>query len=499
VLGDRYLAPYSTPEGERAAWPKTKLAELQSLVSAFSQRSQATVLLHNFDVPLHSPLGILENRQKAGMKESVEQLNALLRDAFRDNPAVFVFDYDAFCSRIGKQRIRDPKMYYLGDLKLDPQLFPELCARYADYVRALRGLTRKCLVLDLDNTLWGGILGEDGFDGIALGPTPQGRPFMEFQQAILALYQRGVILAINSKNNQDEVLRVLREHPSMVLKESHFAAMRINWNDKVSNMQSIAKELNIGLDSLVFLDDDKANRAVMRSALPEVQTVEMPEDPSRYLQTLHTLDAFHALQLTEEDLKKGQMFAEQRKRQEFQENAKDINEYLAQLQTKVTLEPAASFTIPRITQLTQKTNQFTMTTKRYSEEDIRRFAASRSHVVFSAKVEDKFGDSGTTGAVIIEKKPGAWLIDTFLLSCRVIGRGVEEALLAHIAANARKEGANKLIGIFIPTSKNAPAKEFYSKSGFILAAKEGTVERWEYDLAKPYPFPQHIALAGGHQ
>jgi len=492
VLGDNYLLPYDLDDKQRKAFIDEKLDEMKSLVDKLKESSKAKILLHNFEVPSFSPLGILENKQKFGFIESLETLNSGLRDIFKDDNQVFVFDYNVFCSKIGKDNIIDYKMYYMGDMKLNLHYIPNLCEEYVSYIKPLIALTKKCIVLDLDNTLWGGIIGEDGVEGIKLGPTPEGRPFMEFQQYLLSLFDRGVILAINSKNNHDDVIEVFKKHPHMVLKENNFAAMYINWNDKIANMKALTEELNIGTDSLVFVDDDKANREMIRESFPEINVIELPEDPSLYLKTLMDLNDFNTLQITEEDKKRGNMYAQQRKRTESQKSATDLTEFLKNLNMKVTADKANKFNIPRISQLTQKTNQFNMTTRRYVEEDIKKFSEDNAFLVFSVKVEDKFGDNGITGAAIVKKGNDSWDIDTFLLSCRIIGRKVEETLLAYIAREAKKSGAKKLMAEFIPTKKNSVAKDFYKNSGFSAAKKQADKQVWEYDLTKDCKFPDFI-------
>lgn len=495
MLGDYFFLPYTMSDDDRRRWVEHKAQELVSLVETVKHNVSAKVLLHNFEVPLHSPLGILEHKQPFGFKESIETLNAKLREAFKSDRQVFVFDFDAFCAKVGKQHVLDHKMYYLGDIKLHVRHLPDLCSEYISYIKPMLAITKKCIVLDLDNTLWGGIVGEDGIEGIKLGPTPEGRPFWEFQKYLLSLFGRGVILAINSKNNPEDALRVFREHPYDVLKEEHFAAMRINWEDKIANMKSLAQELNIGLDSFVFFDDDKMNREFVRAALPEVTVVDLPEDPALYVKTLMDLDVFHTFQLTEEDRERGKMYAQDRQRKVLSETATDLTEYLRGLQMVVTIERASPLTIPRIAQLTQKTNQFNMTTRRYSEEEIVRMTENARYLIVSLRAEDKFGDNGTVGVAIVEKGNPAWRIDDFLLSCRVIGRRIEETLLAYIAREARTNGAMRILGEFIPTKKNAPAKGFYEKNGFILTRTIDDKEMWEYDIEnREYPYPDFIQI-----
>lgn len=450
---------------------EVKANSLIELVEAFKERGKGVVVVHNFEVPVYSPLGILENKQPHGSIESVQELNRQLEEYFRQDKCVFVYNYDAFCSKVGKRGLVDPKMYYLGDFRLDMQKFPFLADEYMGYLIPLLQLTKKCLVLDLDDTLWGGVIGEEGLEGIKLGPTPEGRPYWEFQKEILALFQRGVILAINSKNNEAEVLKVLREHPYMVLKESHFAAMQINWEDKVANMHAIQGDLNIGMDSLVFIDNDKLNREIVKKAVPEIYVVEMPSDASRYVETLRDLNVFNTLQLTQEDLKRGELYASKRERMK----GFSLPDYLKDLNMVVTISPADAFSIPRISQLTLKTNQFNMTTRRYSEKEIGRL--SQEGRVFSVHVKDKWDDHGIVGVLIVEKGSSQWRIDTFLLSCRVIGRGIEDQMVAFVLKQA---GASQVIGEFIPTDKNAPAQGFYAKQGFKKEENSGPVEIWSH-------------------
>jgi FkbH-like protein len=240
--------------------------------------------------------------------------------------------------------------------------------------------------------------------------------------------------AINSKNNPDEALKVIRHHPYMVLREENFASIKINWNDKISNMRQIAEELNIGLDSIVYLDDDPINREIMRKALPDVLTVELPKDSSLYSPTLMNLNDLNALRITDEDVKRGQMYLQQRKRKELEKQVSttsNLEDFLSQLSIKIRIKKADQFTIPRIAQLVSKTNQFNLTTHRYQEEDIRKFSQDRNMIVGCAQVEDKFGDNGITGAFIIRKNNhhSEWTIDTFLLSCRVMGRGIKKTIM----------------------------------------------------------------------
>jgi len=351
-------------------------------------------------------------------------------------------------------------------------------------------MNRKCIVLDLDNTLWGGIVGEDGFEGIQLGLKSTGKAFVEFQHHLLSLHNRGIILAINSKNNEDDALKVIREHPDMVLREENFACLKINWNDKVSNMKEIASEVNIGLDSLVFFDDDPFNREIMKKILPQVLTVDMPKDPAFYASTLMELTDFNVLKITDEDTKRGQMYLQQRKRTELSKSTVSLDDFLKELNIKVNIKKADKFTIPRISQLTLKTNQFNLTTHRYQEEEIKKFVEDDKVMVHCAEVEDKFGNNGITSVFVIkENSSDEWLVDTFLLSCRVMGRGIENAIMSHILNEAKRKNVKKVVANYIPTKKNIPCKSFLEDFGF---KKEG--KNWIHSTQNEINIPEHIVL-----
>ncbi len=496
-LGERYFLPYASTTEQRRKDYDSDLSHLKDLINTIKERSSAKIIFHDFMVPEHSPLGIMENKQEFGFIESIQTFNASLKSFYKLDSQVFIFEFDAFAASVGKSRFIDAKMYYLGDIKMDMNHIPPLCEQYIGYIKPMCALSRKCIVLDLDNTLWGGIVGEDGVEGIQLGPTNEGRPYWEFQKYLLSLFNRGVILAVNSKNNENDALKAIREHPYMVLREEHFASMKINWVDKISNMKAIAEEINIGLNSLVFFDDDQQNRSMINSALPDVLVVDLPVDASLYPEILASMNDFNSLQLTAEDLQKGKIYAQQRGRNQVKKAATNIVEYLENLEMKVTIYEANSLNIPRISQLTMKTNQFNLTTKRFKEEEIKSLVDSPDFIVFCFKVEDRFGDNGIAGVVILKKLQDCLSIEAFLLSCRIIGRNVEKTMLKHIIDLAGENGFSKVCGKFIPTSKNAPAKDFFSQNGFKKIGEDNDVEVWEFDTRKSFSFPEYIKVIKG--
>lgn len=471
---------------ERRAAVGEVVERVAALLAQLTARTTALVLLHTFATPQYSPLGTLDLRDSFGQTALFAAINGGLAERVRqDFPSVRLVDEDRVYGRIGKRNVTDPRLWFLARMGIGEGVLGALTQEYMRFIKALKGRTRKCLVLDLDNALWGGVVGEDGPHGIALGQEAPGNAFRAFQEAILGLWKRGVVLAVNSKNNEEDAMEVLERHPDMILRPGHFAAMRINWLDKVTNMESIAAELNIGLDSMVFVDDNPAECALVRSRLPQVLTVELPRDPARYRGLLLDLTDFDMLTLTEEDRQRGQLYVQRRERQEWEASrGENLGDYLTELGLEVEVAAADAFAIPRIAQLIGKTNQFNLTTRRHSEPQVQAFAASAGHGVYAARVQDRFGDHGLVGAAIVTKEGDVWEVDTLLLSCRVLGRGVETAFLSALVAAARDNGACVLRGVFIPTPKNAPARDFYSRHGFTLMGEhdgDGTQE-WTLDV-----------------
>lgn len=491
VLSTLFYTPYTIPANDRRTYIDKRVADFVNLVKTFKNRTGSKLVLTNCSIPTYSPYGICEVRTEYGLKEMVYDFNARLSDAFRSDPQVFLFDFNSFVSKYGEINVLDYRQFLVGDIKVSLSYIPHLAEELMGYVKANLGVNRKCIVLDLDNTLWGGIIGEDGFDRIDLSLKPPGMAFMEFQRVLLALYQRGVILAINSRNNEDEALKAIRDHPFMVLREEHFATMKINWSDKISNMKEIAQELNIGLDSIVYFDDDPINRELMLKAIPQIKTVDLPDDPSLYASTLMQINDFNTLVMTNEDRNRGEMYRQEHKRTELKRSSSNLEDFLKELKIRVTMKKANNFTIPRIAQLTLKTNQFNLTTRRYQEEDVETLAQDHTKLIGCAQTQDKFGDNGITGVYIVNKNQvdKEWFIDTFLLSCRVMGRGIEDAMMGYILSKAKEEGVTKVKAEFIPTKKNKPCEQLLPNFGF---KKEG--EHWVYTYSVPIKQTNHVEL-----
>lgn len=481
---------------EAAAAAARVLRTMADLIRTMRSRTTATVLVQNFEVPAFPAYGIFDAQMAGGQGEVIRDLNRSLQSICRESAGVYLIDYDGLTGRHGKQPWTDLRLQHMASIAVNPQLLPALADEYLRYLIPAAGLTRKCLVLDMDNTLWGGIIGEDGMHGIALGADYPGNAFVAFQRAVLNLYRRGVILAVCSKNNPTDALEVLEQHPHTVLRKEHFAAMRINWVDKASNIRQLARELNIGLDSLVFLDDNPAEVAQVTQELPEVLAYRLPkEEPERYAEFLAGLPLFDVLTLTDEDRRRGEEYRQQSLRRELEESCTSLDDYYARLEMVARVSPAAEEIIPRIAQLTQKTNQFNLTTRRYTEQEIRANVAAGAWHVYALELDDRFGKNGWVAVGILRPAPGGeevW-IDTLLMSCRVMSRTVERTFVALLSDEARRLGCRRLMGEYIPTAKNPMVAGLYPSLGFEPGAREGV---WVLDLQRQRVEPSpHIQVA----
>lgn len=397
------------------------------------------------------------------LASAVAEYNALLVQAELDYSNVVLLDIREFTRQYPAAEVFDWKFWFISQMGMNPKLskpFSQWFQRKLDEIAMKR---KKCLVLDLDNTLWGGVLGEDGIEGIKLGGDYPGKAFHYFQEALLELSKSGVILAVCSKNNENDVLEAWEKNPFMVLKKDNFATWRINWTDKATNMKELAEELNIGLDSFVFVDDNPTERELIRQALPMVEVPEFPVHPYEFPVFFKELveKYFRVYALTAEDKNKTEQYKANAQRSQAKQHFSDFDSYLRSLEMQLTIEDANEFSIPRIAQMTQKTNQFNLTTKRYTEADIRSFV-NDGWRIWTLGVADKFGDNGITGCMMVNGDT----IDTFLLSCRVLGKGIEKAFLRKVLSVLKDDGIRNVRADYIPTAKNGQVKDFYDKCGF---------------------------------
>lgn len=444
-------------------------------VQVAEDKTSATLLVGNFWRPCRPHLGLADGKLEGGEAALYAHLNARLLDNWATSPRVHVVDLDHALAVAGRATASDPRLVHLAKLAWSETALPALGDLLTRYIGGLVLPPKKCLVLDLDNTLWGGVLGEEGPMGVRIGEgDPVAEAFSAFQRAIKGIQGRGVLLALCSKNNDSDVDEVFRSRPEMPLGLGDFAATRINWEPKHANLQTIAAELQIGTDSLVFVDDNPAECELVRQMLPEVEVVQLPKDPAAYAGLLLDLPSLERLQLSAEDRRKTEQYREQRAREAVRVEAGDMQAYLASLKTEVTIWPASRAELNRIHQLFAKTNQFNLTTSRYGPADIERFLAAPEWQLEVVAARDRFGDLGIIAAILLRLERDDVVIDSLVMSCRAMGRGIETVIanrIKAIARNLRPRGC--LSGRFRPTAKNKPAADFYLRQGFTHAGEDG--------------------------
>ena len=415
----------------------------------------------------------------------VRTFNAGL-DALADRIAnLHVIDLASLMAECGRAALFSPMLYYTASLALVPEGQRALASRIAERVAVLCGKERKVVVVDLDGTLWGGIAGEDGVEGIEIGESPLGRAHADFQRWLKELQGRGVLLAVCSKNNLALVEEVFAARPEMPLKREDFAAFVANWDPKPQNVEKIAATLNLGLDSFVFLDDRNDEREAVRQALPEVTVPELPEDPAAWVGFLGALDLFETVSSSPDDALRTERYRHEAARQEARKTFADEAAFLRDLAMRAEVLPLDGGTIPRVARLTQRTNQFNVLTKRYGEAELKALAEDPATVPLVVKLNDRFGDYGIVSVLIGVRQGDALFIDTWLMSCRVIGRGVECFAFNELVERARTLGVKTIVGRYEPTAKNGLVKDIYPKFGFV-AAEDGCY-RLSVDGYRPVP------------
>lgn len=455
------------------------------------RRSDGPVIVANFERSHPTVLGLVDAGHPGGQAHAVASLNRRLAEAARALPGIHVWDVAGCQAAVGTTEWYDPRMDAVARYPFGGSATAALADSLARVLRAVVERPRKCLVVDLDNTLWGGVLGEEGSEGIALGPGYPGSAYRDFQRSILGLHRRGILLAVASKNDHEAAVDVLANHPHMMLRPEHFAALQIHWNEKAESLVAIADELDIGVDALVFVDDNPVECARVRQVLPEVATVQVPDDPLLLAGVVPSLEWFDALTVSQEDLRRPDMYRAQSLRKRLRGAAESLEEFYHSLEMTVEVGRAGPATYGRLAQMTQRTNQFNMTTVRMSEAEIQRLAESDAHDVFWARVTDVYGDNGVVALAIVDRSDETWSLVNLLMSCRVIQRTVETALLTHVVREAADTGARTIRGTFRPTPKNAPARDFYERHGFRRVTEDPDgASTWEADVAAlPTAYP----------
>lgn len=460
--------------------------DVERMIAGIRQHSRASIVVSNFILPAYPALGIYDATSPQSQTHLIERLNMSLAETLSAHPNCYLMDLNQIASRIGKEQFLDSRMYYVSRAPYSQAGFLGVSREMLKFVKVIKGQTRKCIVLDCDNTLWGGIIGEDGIDGIHLGPEYPGVCFTEFQRQLLSLSRKGFVLAINSKNNESDVIEVLKTHPHQILREEHFACIQVDWENKVDKMRAIAAALNLGTDSFVFLDDNPAECKLIEDNLPEVLTIQVPGEPSEITGILNDVDELEILSLTEEDRKRPELYRGEAKRKQLETSVTSLEDFYASLNMEIEILNKPAGQIARLAQMTQRTNQFNLTTHRYSEAEIRRFIESDEHELYAFSLRDIFGDSGIVGETIFRKVDSSvYEIDTLLMSCRVIGRTVEESFVNYCLGRLKEKGVEKVIARYTPTRKNALVEGFYERMGFsIITQAEGGDKVYELALDK---------------
>lgn len=413
------------------------------------------------------------------VKSAICSYNDFLYSQCCNHRNLKVIDFSDFVRHFEIKDLIDWKYYFISQIVINPRFKKDFQIWYSRKMKGLALKRKKCLVLDLDNTLWGGILGENGADGILIGGDYPGKAFQFFQEGLMELYKNGIVLTVCSKNNEEDVLEAWDKNPFLILRKEHFAAYRINWVDKATNIKEIASELNLGLDSFVFFDDNPSERELVRQMLPMVEVPDFPDQPYElplFLQNVVN-DFFKVYSITDEDKVKTKVYMENALRAQDKRNYTNYIDYLKSLDIQITIEPANDYNIQRIAQMTQKTNQFNLTTYRYTEADINNILKEQG-LIWVLSVADKFGNSGITGCVIIKENE----IDTFLMSCRILGKEIEYVFINKILEIMKKKGLENLKATYIPTLKNSQVAEFYEKSGFSLQSENNGTKHYVINL-----------------
>ncbi len=458
---------YDCPPEARASFAEDTYARIRQIWSRIGSRIPATVLQCNFPLIDDGVFGQFGNKTEQSFLFQQRKLNYLLMQGCQEAKNTFLIDLDALQTALGRSTFADPKLYYVAKMPISLAALPAAAKLVVDVVRSLQGTVKKCLVLDLDNTLWGGVIGDDGLSGIQIGELGTGHAFSDFQKWLKELKNRGILLTVCSKNNEDTAKEPFEKHPEMVLRLEDFSMFVANWEDKARNIRTIQQALNIGMDSMVFLDDNPFERELVRTMIPEITVPELPEDPALYLQYLRGLDLFETASYSREDAGRTEQYREKAQRAAFEAAFQSYDDYLEALQMRASAAAFDPFHYPRIAQLTQRSNQFNLRTVRYTEAEIEALAQDDSRIGLYFTLKDKFGDHGLISVVVLEKQPEDTLfISEWLMSCRVLKRGMEEFIVDKILSVAAQQGFRRVVGEYIPTPKNAMVKDLYEQLGF---------------------------------
>jgi FkbH-like protein len=476
AIDHRALPWRATPGDAATAAENVERASnyLKTVRDAVRKNSGALCILQNLAAPPETLFGSYERRVPGTILWLVEALNRQIVDSLVMGEDI-LFDAAQLAQTVGLDSWHSAQEWNLAKLPFSSEFVPLYAEHIVRILAALRGRSRRCLILDLDNTLWGGVIGDDGIEGIKVAEGDAvGEAHRALQRFASSLRGRGIVLAVASKNTDEIARGPFRDHPEMILKEEHFAVFQANWQDKATNIKAISEELSLGLESMVFVDDNPVERGLVREILPQVAVPELEDDPALFARTLAAAGYFEAVAFSEEDRKRAALYQENARRVTLRQRAGDVDSYLASLDMEIVFKPFDATGRARIVQLINKSNQFNLTTRRYNEADI--IAIERNPDIFTIQVRliDRIGDNGMIGIVICRPDHGrTWRIDTWLMSCRVLGRRVEESVLCEIIDHAGRRGVERLVGEYIPTDRNLMVQKHYQKLGFTFVSEDG--------------------------
>jgi FkbH-like protein len=470
---------YKKDKVTQEAFAEYVASTTQKYYDTITQRLRAKVIINTYPEINDSVFGNFASKITTSFLYQQRKTNLALMDLSRQVKDLFICDLAALQSELGYHFVFDSKMYVNADMVYSLQFLPHIAKHVTDIILSITGTFKKCLILDLDNTTWGGIIGDDGMEGIQIGYLGLGKIFTELQLWAKQLRHRGIIIAVCSKNTEEIAKEPFLGHPDMVLRMDDIAVFVANWETKVENIRYIQSVLNIGFDSMVFVDDNPFEREMVKAGIPEICVPELPEDPAEYLLFLRSLNLFETASFTEEDEQRTKQYQEEAQRNILLRSFEDENDFLANLGMVSDVRSFDSFTIPRVAQLTQRSNQFNLRTIRYTEEDIKRISTDAGYFTLSLTLEDRFGDHGLIGIVILKKEDENTLfIDSWIMSCRVLKRGMENFTLNTIVSFAAGNNFKKITAEYIPTKKNGIVKDHYKNLNF-----EPFGDLWILDVA----------------
>jgi FkbH-like protein len=441
--------------------------------------------------PYMRGLGMLDMKKDIGIANTLMQMNLRLSDKIDVGSNIYLLDVQRWTTTAGKNSF-NPRLWYRGKIAFGNDVYKEAVKDLKAALRGIKGHSKKIIILDLDNTLWGGVVGDLGWENIILGGhDPIGEAYADFQTTMKSLTNRGILLGIVSKNEESTALEAINNHPEMVLKLKDFAGWKINWQDKAQNIVDLVSDLNLGLQSAVFIDDSPVERARVRDALSEVFVPEWPDDSMLYKSTLLNLRCFDTPSISQEDIERVRMYATERQRDNLKKSLSSVDDWLTSLEIKIKIEELNEVNLQRTAQLFNKTNQMNLSTRRLTEKELIDWVNEDNHKLWVFRVSDKFGDSGLTGIISLRVENNECRIVDFILSCRVIGRKVEETMLFKAIQKAKSLGLKNVNAKYIPTSKNKPCLDFWKRSGFKLNENANS---FSWDLKKEYDLPRQIEL-----